>query len=123
MSNSKQTRNNVLLNFEEWMVLAKNNPDEFEEKRREHIELFINSASKNNQHRLRGLQWQIDQTRKLSRSPMASCIEISNMMWDSLDRLKEHQYELVNTTLRQTPKINKLEPLNAIILPIPTNTH
>ncbi|MCK4587540.1 MAG: DUF3135 domain-containing protein [Gammaproteobacteria bacterium] len=123
MSNSKQTRNNVLLNFEEWMVLAKNNPDEFEEKRREHIELFINSASKNNQHRLRGLQWQIDQTRKLSRSPMASCIEISNMMWDSLDRLKEHQYELVNTTLRQTPKINKLEPLNATILPIPTNTH
>ena len=123
MSNGKQTRNNFLQDFDEWMVLAKNNPDKFEERRREHIELFIASAPKDKQHRLKGLQWQIDQTRKLSPSPMASCITISNMMWDSLDRLREHQCELVNITLGRGPKNNTPEPVSAMILPLPTRAH
>ena len=122
MSNGKQTRNNFLQDFDEWMVLAKNNPGEFEAKRREHIELFIASVPIDKQHRLKGLQWQIDQTRKLSRSPMASCITISNMMWDSVDRLREHQYELVNITLGQDPKNNTPESVSAMILPLPTHT-
>lgn len=97
MSKGKQTRNNSLLNnFDEWVSLAKDNPDEFEAERRRHIESFFNNVPAEKQHRLKGLQWQIDQTRKLSRSPMASCIAISNMMWDSVNRLQESQYELVN---------------------------
>jgi hypothetical protein len=117
MSNSKKIKNNLLLDFDEWMVLAKKNPDEFEEKRRKHIELFFENIPKDKQHRLKGLQWKIDQTRKLSKTPMASCIKISNMMWDSADRLKEHQYELVNLTLGLETQV-KAEKISATILNI-----
>ena len=122
MSNSKQIRNNFMLDFDEWMVLAKNSPDEFEEKRREHIELFFENIPEEKQDRLKGLQWQIDQMRKLSRSPMASCIAISNMMWDSVQHLNECQYELVNTTLGRGSKNNKPKPASATILPMPTRS-
>jgi len=120
MSSSKKNKNDSLLNFDEWMMLAKNYPDVFEVKRREHIDLFFESIPKNKQHRLKGLQWQIDQTRKLSRSPMASCIAISNMMWDSVQQLNERQYELVNTTLGRRLENDKPKPASAIVLPMPT---
>jgi len=120
MSSSKKNKNDSLLNFDEWMMLAKNYPDVFEVKRREHIDLFFESIPKNKQHRLKGLQWQIDQTRKLSRSPMASCIAISNMMWDSVQQLNECQYELVNTTLGRRLENDKPKPVSAIVLPMPT---
>ena len=123
MSNGKHIRNNSLLNFDEWMSLAKNDPDEFEAKRRRRIESFFNNVPPEKQHRLKCLQWQIDQTRRLSRSPMASCIAISNMMWESVNRLKEHQYELVNTTLGQGPQSNKPKHLSAEILPILKHKH
>jgi hypothetical protein len=108
------------MDFDEWMILARKDPDEFEEKRREHIELFFENIPIDKHHRLKCLQWKIDQTRELSHSPMASCIKISNMMWDSVERLNECQHELVNITLGHKPQNNKPEP--AIILPIPTRT-
>jgi hypothetical protein len=122
MSNDKKLNNNFLMDFDQWMMLAKKDPDEFEEKRREHIDLFFENIPKNKRHRLKGLQWQIDQTRKLSRSPMASCIAISNMMWDSVEHLNECQYELVNITLGVEPQDNKPEPVSAVILPMPNRT-
>lgn len=122
MSNRKQIKNHCLLDFDEWMVLAKNSPDEFEKKRREHIELFFENIPEEKQDRLKGLQWQIDQTRKLSRTPMASCIAISNMMWDSVQHLNECQYELVNTTLGRGSKNNEPKPASATILPMPTRS-
>jgi hypothetical protein len=120
MSSSKKNKNDSLLNFDEWMMLAKNYPDVFEVKRREHIELFFESVSEDKHHRLKGLQWRIDQTRKLSHSPMASCIEISNMMWDSVQHLNECQYELVNIALGRGSKNNKPKPVSAVVLPMPT---
>jgi len=122
VSNRKQIKNHCLLDFDEWMVLAKNSPDEFEKKRREHIELFFENIPEEKQDRLKGLQWQIDQTRKLSRTPMASCIAISNMMWDSVQHLNECQYELVNTTLGRGSKNNEPKPASATILPMPTRS-
>ena len=120
MSNGKQLKNNFQINFDDWAILAKDNPDEFEEKRREHIELFIKNVPKNKQHRLKGLQWQIDQTRKLAHSPMASCIAISNMMWDSVERLNECQHELTNFTSGIRQQNNKPEKVCAVILPMQT---
>lgn len=117
MSKGKQTRNNSLLNnFDEWVSLAKDNPDEFEAERRRHIESFFNNVPVEKQHRLKGLQWQIDQTRKLSRSPMASCIAISNMMWDSVHRLQESQYELVNMATGKNNYPAKRNSTSATIL-------
>ena len=86
------------MGFEEWKALARNDPASFEAKRRQCIEALIDSAPEEKRRRLRGLQWQIDQTRSLARTPMASCIAISNMMWDSLYLLNQHQRELAHAT-------------------------
>jgi hypothetical protein len=123
MSNTKQIRNNSRLDFDKWMNLAKNDPEEFEAKRLRKIETFFNGVPAERQQRLKGLQWQIDQSRKLAHSPMASCIAISTMMLDSVSRLSEHQYELVNITLKQGPQKNKPKPVSATIIPIPTRSH
>jgi hypothetical protein len=84
------------MGFDEWKALAQNDPATFEAKRRQCIEALIGSAPEEKRRRLRGLQWQIDQTRSLARTPMASCIAISNMMWDSLYQLNQHQRELAH---------------------------
>lgn len=70
--------------FNEWSELASNNPDEFETRRRNVIEEMIRQAPASKRTRLRRLQWRIDQTRKLSSSPMSACIKLSNMMWESI---------------------------------------
>ncbi len=123
MSNTKQIRNNSRLDFDEWMNLAKNDPEEFEAKRLRKIETFFNAVPAERQQRLKGLQWQVDQARKLAHSPMASCIAISTMMLDSVGRLSEHQYELVNITLKQGSQKNKPKPVSATILPMPKHRH
>ena len=85
-------------NFEELLSLAKDNPEQFELKRLEYIEFFFTKIPTEKQLRLRGLQWQIDQTRNLARTPMSSCLQIINMMWDSLNRLNDEHRALVRLT-------------------------
>jgi len=80
---SQQYRFN-LAEFEHWSQLAVTDPDAFEARRSHLIEDFISSVPVERQARLRGLQWQIDQIRRTSRTPLASCIRISRMMWDSV---------------------------------------
>lgn len=106
MSNERKTGHE--LSFDDWHALAEHDPENFEATRRQCIDEFISRAPEAQQRRLRGLQWQIDQVRKLATNPMASCLAISNMMWDSLHRLNQHQQELLQVTPeritpRQTP--------------------
>ena len=98
--------NTVKFDFDTWAETAKNNPAEFEKMRLKAIEELIGNAPAELQQRMRGLQWQIDQQRKLSKSPLGACIKISRMMWDSvkgpsglLDKLKTLQ------TLTETPAV------------------
>ena len=123
MSRNKSAEHRVPQDFDEWMMLAKNDPEKFEEKRRKRIETFFNNVPEERAQRLKGLQWQIDQTRKLAGSPMASCIAISNMMWDSVSRLQESQYELVNLATGKATKPEKKEPVSAKIIPLETRAH
>lgn len=123
MSRSKSAEHNIPQDFDEWMMLAKNDPDKFEEKRRIRIESFFNNVPAEKLQRLKGLQWQIDQTRKLADNPMASCIAISNMMWDSVNRLQEHQYQLVNLATGAAPRTEKKKPVSAKILPLHTRAN
>jgi len=106
-----------LLDFEEWSTLARSDPESFEKKRLETIELFFTSVPEEKRRRLRGLQWQVDQTRQLTRTPMAACIAISNMMWDSLHRLSIHQRELQDLTSGQPAACTTHEQVAATILP------
>ena len=118
MSSNKSAEQRVPQDFDEWMLLAKRDPEQFEKERRKRIELFFNNIPEDRLQRLKGLQWQIDQTRKLAGSPMASCIAISNMMWDSVSRLQEHQYELVNLARGRAQRPEKKQPVSAKIIPL-----
>ncbi|WP_053981988.1 DUF3135 domain-containing protein [Marinagarivorans algicola] len=84
---------------DELFRLAKEDPDALEVLRQHEVEALIASAPNNMQRRLRGLQFQIDAKRRASKTPMAACIAISQMMFDSV-------YEL-NNALNQQPDLEK----------------
>ncbi len=96
---NKLSQNTNALDFEFWMQLAKDDPEAFEKSRQERVAQLIEQAPTRQRRRLQGLQWQIDQTRKLARGPIAACLAISNMMWDSVHQLNEQQHELATTPL------------------------
>ncbi len=70
--------------FDEWMTLAKTDPEGFARRRREAIEKLIASAPQTRQQRLRGLQWSIDAELRTCRTPLQACMHIFNRMWDSV---------------------------------------
>jgi hypothetical protein len=71
-------------NFDEWAKLAKEDPDAFENMRERMIQDVIESTSPEIKRRMQGLQWKIDKIRSTSSNPMASCLRISQMMWDNV---------------------------------------
>lgn len=68
-------------NFDYWMNLNKENPDDFEIERRKLIEKHIEN-SHFSKRRLEGIQFRIDLERGRSQSPMGSCIKLSRLMMD-----------------------------------------
>lgn len=70
--------------FDEWATLARNDPAAFEARRFALIEEFLRQFPPPDQRRLRGLQFRIDMERRRARTPMAACLRLSAMMWDSL---------------------------------------
>lgn len=84
-------------NFDEWVRLAKENPDAYEDMRKKMIQEVIDDTSPEVRRRMEGLQWQIDQIRSTSTNPMSSCLKISQMMWDKTigeDGLLDHMRRL-----------------------------
>jgi len=75
------------LDFDTLSVLAQTDPRSFEELRQQTIADAIARAPEDCRQRLRCLQWRIDRVRQTSRTPMAACITISNMMWSSFHDL------------------------------------
>src|SRR5690606_39491732 len=75
--------------FDELVALAKSDPEALEKLRREKVEEIIESArTAGLKRRLRGLQFQIDAKVRLSRTPMAACVTLSQMMQESLNELR-----------------------------------
>ncbi|MCO6413117.1 MAG: DUF3135 domain-containing protein [Thiogranum sp.] len=72
------------IDFDQWSELARRDPAAFEARRSEVIEEIIAAMPAHKQHRMRCLQWKIDQVRNQCATPMAACIKLSEMMWDSL---------------------------------------
>ncbi len=70
--------------FDEWATLARTDPAGFEARRFALIENYLRQFPPPGQHRLRGLQFRIDMERRRARTPMAACLKLSAMMWDSL---------------------------------------
>jgi len=76
--------NTASIDFDEWAALARTDPRAFEERRLALIEEFLKQYPQSEQQRLRGLQFRIDMERRRARTPMAACLRLSGMMWDSL---------------------------------------
>ena len=75
---------NPSFDFDSWAALAQDNPQAFETRRKEAIEQAILQASPRRQQRLRCLQWQLDQIRNTSRTPLAACLRMQRMLWEKL---------------------------------------
>lgn len=89
MSTFKRQVNNIDLEFDFDILkeLAENNPDHFEEVRQEIISDFIQSLPEERRHRMECLQWRIDRTREKSKTALAACMAITEMMWESFEQL------------------------------------
>jgi len=66
--------------FDKWAQLARQDPDAFEALRKEAIEEGLKALPPDTQRRLKGLQFRIDMERRRSKTPLDSCIRLSNMM-------------------------------------------
>lgn len=103
-------------NFDEWAKMAKEDPDAFEDMRKKMIQEVIDNTSPEIKRRMQGLQWQIDKIRSTSSNPMASCLKISQMMWDNVlgeDGLLENMRMLNNP--QEIAKISKPKESATII--------
>lgn len=68
--------------FDRWAALAREQPEEFERLREEAVTALIDSAPESLRQRLRGAQWQIDVVRRRAKTPIAACLQLSDMMWE-----------------------------------------
>jgi len=73
----------IELDFNAAMELARTDPDAFEQYRQDVVEALIARAPERNRHHLRCLQWRIDQERKRASNPIAACVKLHRMMWES----------------------------------------
>ena len=107
--------------FKVLSVLAQNDPAGFEAERKKILEESICKAPEARRQRLRCLQWRIDRVRDRAKTPLAACIAISEMMWDSFYEL--HQlYQDLGMTKTQHRK-TAVKPLrSATILPFPATS-
>ncbi|ADE15767.1 hypothetical protein Nhal_2691 [Nitrosococcus halophilus Nc 4] len=70
--------------FDYWMLLAKEDPEEFEHQRRAIIEQTLTQAPEHLQTRLKRLQWRIDMERQQCRNPLVSAARLYAMMWERI---------------------------------------
>lgn len=102
-------------NFNAWKKLHQEDPAEFEAKRENLLNSFIESAPPRQQRRLRGIKFRIDMIRRRSTNPLQACIEISEMMWESLNELNNCFNELEAKLYMRDP-IEKTTPQTAKVL-------
>jgi hypothetical protein len=85
-----------LPSFEELSRLARERPGDFEALRASLVEDFIAHAPRRLESRLRGLQFRVDQTRRLAKSDYGAALRVFGMMWES--------FESLATLWRELPK-------------------
>lgn len=102
--------------FEEWAELASVDPEEFERLRAKAIEELIEQAPERLKQRLLGLQWQIDAVREKAASPLASCIELNEMMWDFFYAARGF-LNAINMTVEPIKEIQEAENIAKNIIP------
>lgn len=74
----------VDFDFDTWKELAARDPEAFELQRKQLLEAEISAAPEEHQQRLRGIQWQVDATRKRFKHPQVSCERLFGLMWEKV---------------------------------------
>ncbi len=108
----------IEFNFKEWSELAQTDPDRFEAKRSRVINEAIRRVPPNRQQMLRGLQWRVDRVRELKRTPLAACIAITDMMWETFSDLHQAYIGLAENKTGKKSLIEKLP--EATVIPFPS---
>jgi len=81
--NKYETESSFEFDFEHWVKLAEQDPAQFEDLRSQTINNAIDELPEDKQLMLRRLQWKVDRVRELKSTPMAACLAITDMMWDT----------------------------------------
>ncbi len=100
---------------DELIALAKESPAQLEAFRQREIERLIASAPESIQRRLRGLQFQIDCKRRLHTSPMGACIELSQMMFDSVSQLNSALQGVSHSKQPAQPQVAAVLPFTKAV--------
>lgn len=74
--------------FDAWVRLARENPEEFERRRSEILQASIDSAPVEHRKRLEGLQFQINMERQRAGTALGACVKLNSMMWAGFFRLR-----------------------------------
>ncbi len=113
--------------FDAWSRLATQDPEAFEMRRRLLIEQFIQNAPDTHRARLKGLQFRLDMERRRSRTPLAACLRISDMMWQALlgpGGLQASLNQLINFTSESPRKSTaEAQPPLARVISFPDRMH
>ena len=110
----QMTARSDMPDFERWKTLAMEDPAQFEALRAQTIEALIIQAPEGTQMQLRRLQWRIDRVRERAATPLAACVELSRMMWDSFTELRETYRDVFDE--EQRPRVKRSEPRKATVL-------
>lgn len=70
--------------FDEWLALAKFDPEAFEARRKQVLDEAIQNSSSQQQQRLRGMQWRVDIERNKYKDSLVRCQKVFSMMWNSV---------------------------------------
>ena len=116
-----KTANKPLLStgfdFKEWSELAQTDPERFEARRNRIINEAIRRVPTNRQQMLRGLQWRVDRVRELKRTPLAACIAITDMMWDTFGDLHNSYVQLADIKPGQKMEVENRPKADIIHFP------
>jgi len=84
MEGSKDFSAESDFDFDQFVALSAQDPEEFERRRSALIEANISAAPERLQQRLRHMQCRADLVRESAHSPLDATYKLSTMMWDSV---------------------------------------
>ncbi len=112
-----ESHNPARPDFDHWATLSRQDPELFETERSRVIEATIRHAPIQKQHRLRCLQWKLDQIRKTSSTPMVASLLMNRLLWDAVAG-KNGLVEQLNR-LHSPGRHQQIPPNSAEIIPFP----
>lgn len=105
-----------LPDFEDLVILAKQDPQAFESFRQSACRQFIATAPSDHQHRLAAVQNRVEMELRRAKTPLAGLLKISCMMHDSLYQLSSKWIEFNRVTQRPSGSISRQPAVHAAVI-------